>query len=103
MNKYDKEFNTVVDLDIVENRPGRSAKNAFRLVVRLTRTVNLAVINAWLTKQIDLNESVLEAFSKFLTLDAPGLTLANCNRFSGPSAAGVPEHPVPFTQAHLFQ
>ena len=82
MNKYNEEFNTVVDLDVVENRPGRSSKNAFRLVVRFTRVVNLGVINAWLTKQIDLNEAVLEAFSKFLELKALGLTLIDCNRFS---------------------
>lgn len=70
MNQYTL-FNEVVDLDLEEGRPGRSSKNAFRLVVRPTRVVNLGVINAWLNKKVDLNEAVLEAFSMFPVL-TPG-------------------------------
>jgi eukaryotic translation initiation factor 2C len=73
MNKIDREINILVDLDVEAGRGSRSAgKNVFRLVVRPTRTINLASINAWLGKRIDMNESVLEAFSEFpspLTLD----------------------------------
>lgn len=68
MNKYDRELNVLVDLDAEAGRPSRSSRNEFRLVVRLTRTINLAAINAWLSKRIDMNESVLEAFSECLSL-----------------------------------
>ncbi|GMG30064.1 unnamed protein product [Aspergillus oryzae] len=43
------------------SRTGGRTPNAFRLVVRPTKTVNLAVLNAWLQGRAAFGESVLEA------------------------------------------
>jgi eukaryotic translation initiation factor 2C len=64
MNNYANGLNVVVDLDREHNRPPGKTPNTFRLVVRPTRTVNLAVLNAWLNKKTDISEAVLEALSK---------------------------------------
>ena len=54
----------MVDLDAEQGRPAGRAPNTFRLVVRPTKTVNLAVLNAWLHGQTSVSEAVLEALSK---------------------------------------
>ena len=50
-------------LDAEQGRTGGRTPNAFRLVVRPTKTVNLAVLNAWLQGRAAFGESVLEALS----------------------------------------
>lgn len=69
MNHYKTEFNEEINLDVEEGRPARTGKdkdkNTFRLLVRHTRTVNLAVLNAWLTGQASFDDGVLEAMSKY--------------------------------------
>lgn len=65
MNNYESGLNVVVDLDAEQGRPPNPrSKNEFRLVVRKTKAVNLAVLNAWLNRQCDMNDSVLEALSE---------------------------------------
>ncbi|PLN80024.1 eukaryotic translation initiation factor 2c [Aspergillus taichungensis] len=62
MNNYSNGLNVMVDLDAEQGRAGR-ASNVFRLVVRPTKTVNLAVLNAWLQGRTSMQESVLEALN----------------------------------------
>lgn len=57
----------MVDLDKEQGRPAGRTPNTFRLVVRPTKTVNLAVLAAWLRGQVSASEAVLEAFSKLST------------------------------------
>lgn len=64
MNNYQDGLNVEVDLDVEQGRPSRTTKNSFRLVVRRTKAVNLAVLNAWLQGQTSMGEPVLEALSK---------------------------------------
>ena len=72
MNLYKTEFNEEINLDVEEGRPVRKGiekdKNTFRLLVRHTRTVNLAVLNAWLSGQASFDDGVLEAMSKYSLL-----------------------------------
>ncbi|OGM41385.1 eukaryotic translation initiation factor 2c [Aspergillus bombycis] len=63
MNNYSNGLNIMVDLDAEQGRPGGRTSNAFRLVVRPTKTVNLAVLNAWLQGRAAFSESVLEALN----------------------------------------
>lgn len=63
MNNYSNGLNIIVDLDAEQGRTGGRTPNAFRLVVRPTKTVNLAVLNAWLQGRAAFGESVLEALS----------------------------------------
>ncbi|KAK9604061.1 Protein argonaute [Aspergillus fumigatus] len=64
MNNYPTGLNVVVDLDMEQGRPAGKASNTFRLTVRPTKTVNLAVLNSWLTGRTSMSEAVLEALSK---------------------------------------
>lgn len=64
MNNYPTGLNVVVDLDMEQGRPAGKASNTFRLTVRPTKTVNLAVLNSWLTGRTSMSEVVLEALSK---------------------------------------
>ncbi|KAL2809793.1 Piwi domain-containing protein [Aspergillus granulosus] len=63
MINYANGINVVVDLDAEQNRPPGKTPNTFRLVVRPTRTVNLAVLNAWLSGKTSMSEAVLEALN----------------------------------------
>lgn len=63
MNNYSNGLNIIVDLDAEQGRTGGRTSNAFRLVVRPTKTVNLAVLNAWLQGRAAFTEPVLEALS----------------------------------------
>lgn len=63
MNNYPNGLNVMVDLDAEQGRAGRTS-NVFRLVVRPTKTVNLAVLNAWLQGRTSMQESVLESLSQ---------------------------------------
>lgn len=64
MNNYREGLNVEVDLDIEQGRPVGKTSNRFRLVVRPTKTVNLAVLRAWLEGQTSMGEPVLEALSE---------------------------------------
>lgn len=66
MNNYRDGLNVEVDLDSEQGRPAGRTSNRFRLVVRPTKTVNLAVLRAWLQGQTSMQEPVLEALSKSL-------------------------------------
>ncbi|PWY92461.1 eukaryotic translation initiation factor 2c [Aspergillus heteromorphus CBS 117.55] len=63
------EFNQFVDLDIEAGREGGrvdkdgKVTNVFRLVVRPTRQVNLAVLNSWLQGRTSFEDPVLEALN----------------------------------------
>lgn len=63
MNNYKEGLNVMVDLDAEQGRPVGKALNQFRLFVRPTKTVNLAVLQAWLQGRISMGEGVLEALS----------------------------------------
>jgi eukaryotic translation initiation factor 2C len=65
MNNYPNGLNVVVDLDVEQGRPADRTSNTFRLTVRPTKTVNLAVLNSWLTGRTSMSEAVLEAMSKY--------------------------------------
>ncbi|OJJ51616.1 hypothetical protein ASPZODRAFT_435068 [Penicilliopsis zonata CBS 506.65] len=66
MNNYEKEFNALVDLDAEQGRPpSTKTNNTFRILVRKTKQVNLAVLTAWLNGKISMNEPVLEALNFF--------------------------------------
>lgn len=64
MTNYRDGLNVEVDLDNEQGRPAGNTPNRFRLVVRPTKTVNLAVLKGWLDGTISMQESVLEALSK---------------------------------------
>ena len=66
MNNYRDGLNVEVDLDSEQGCPAGRTSNRFRLVVRPTKTVNLAVLRAWLQGQTSMQEPVLEALSKCL-------------------------------------
>lgn len=53
----------MVDLDAEQGRPGGRTNNSFRLVVRLTKTVNLSVLHSWLSGQTSISDAVLEALN----------------------------------------
>lgn len=79
MNNYPNGLNAIVDLDAEQGRAGRTS-NVFRLVVRPTKTVNLAVLNAWLQGRTSMQESVLEALSKCFEESCLILSLfSNCS------------------------
>jgi eukaryotic translation initiation factor 2C len=65
MNNYPNGLNVMVDLDAEQNRPAGRTSNTFRLTVRPTKTVNLAVLKAWLTGRTSMSEAVLEAMSMY--------------------------------------
>lgn len=67
MINYQDGLNTMVDLDAEAGRPnnGAPSRNTFRLVVRRTKSVNLAVLDAWLKGKTSFGEPVLEAMSKW--------------------------------------
>lgn len=69
MNDYKHDLNVMVDLDAEQGRrPNSKIPNVFRLLVRPTKTVNLSVLNAWLSGKTSMTDVVLEALS---TLPCP--------------------------------
>lgn len=68
MSNYSEGLNVEVDLDSEQGRPAGKTSNRFRLVVRPTKTVNLAVLGAWLENKTSMQESVLEALSKLFSV-----------------------------------
>jgi eukaryotic translation initiation factor 2C len=66
MQNYPNGLNVMVDLDAEQGRPAGRTPNTFRLVVRPTRTVNMAVLTSWLRGQTSMTEAVLEALSESL-------------------------------------
>lgn len=66
MNDYKHDLNVMVDLDAEQGRrPNTKTPNTFRLLVRRTKLVNLAVLNVWLSGKTSMSEAVLEALSRF--------------------------------------
>ncbi|KAI9370101.1 ribonuclease H-like domain-containing protein [Aspergillus egyptiacus] len=63
MRHYPNGLNVMVDLDAEQGRSAGRTPNTFRLVVRPTRTVNLAVLSQWLHGKTSMQESVLEALN----------------------------------------
>ncbi|KAL4953848.1 Piwi domain-containing protein [Aspergillus filifer] len=63
LQNYAKDFNVMVDLDAEQGRPAGKNPNTFRLVVRPTRTVNLAALNSWLRGQAAMSDAALEALN----------------------------------------
>ncbi|KAL4991381.1 Piwi domain-containing protein [Aspergillus falconensis] len=63
LNNYSNGLNVMVDLDAEQGRPAGRTPNTFRLVVRPTKTVNLAVLKSWLRGQVSVSEAVLEALN----------------------------------------
>jgi eukaryotic translation initiation factor 2C len=63
MINYPNGVNAMIDLDAEQGRTGGRTSNTFRLVVRSTKTVNLAVLNTWLQGRTSYNENVAEALS----------------------------------------
>ncbi|KKK16353.1 hypothetical protein P175DRAFT_0477219 [Aspergillus ochraceoroseus IBT 24754] len=61
--EYSNGLNIMVDLDAEQGRPAGKIPNAFRLVVRRTKTVNLAALNSWLHGKVSMQETVLEALN----------------------------------------
>ncbi|KAL4924314.1 putative eukaryotic translation initiation factor eIF-2C4 [Aspergillus undulatus] len=60
---YANGINVMVDLDAEQGRPAGRTPNTFRLVVRPTRTVNLAALNSWLRGQTATSDAALEALN----------------------------------------
>lgn len=58
------EVNIIVDLDAEQQRPNSDGSNSFRLVMRRTKTVNLAVIEAYVKGKTSFSTDVLEGLSK---------------------------------------
>ncbi|KAE8152713.1 Piwi domain-containing protein [Aspergillus avenaceus] len=63
LNDYTKDINILVDLDAEQGRPAGRKPNVFRLVVRRTTKVNLAVLNSWLKGRSSIDQSVIEALN----------------------------------------
>jgi eukaryotic translation initiation factor 2C len=57
------EANIIVDLDEEQGRPKSDGSNSFRLVVRRTKTVNLAVIEAYIKGKTSFSTDVLEGLT----------------------------------------
>ncbi|KAL1857831.1 Protein argonaute [Paecilomyces lecythidis] len=62
IHNFENGLNVVVDLDAEQGRRV-TGKNQFRLVVRRTKTVNLAVLSSWLHGQASFSEDVNEALT----------------------------------------
>ncbi|KAL4885126.1 Piwi domain-containing protein [Aspergillus karnatakaensis] len=63
MQNYPNGLNVVIDLDAEQGRPAGRTPNVFRLVVRPTKKLNLAVLTSWLQGQVSMSEPVLEALN----------------------------------------
>lgn len=70
-----KEMRILVDLDAEKGRPPRPGREADTCycIIKQTKQVRLAVIDAYLKKQISFDNSVLEAISKLLWPPSPTL------------------------------
>ena len=64
LNNYPKDINVMVDLDAEQNRPPGKTRNEFRLVVRPTKTVNMAVLHSWLTGETSYTDAINESMCK---------------------------------------
>lgn len=67
MNDFKNEIRLQVDLDRERDIPPREgrAANVHRVTIRKAKVVNLSVLEAYLGGQMDFDNSVLEAISKF--------------------------------------
>ncbi|WEW55192.1 Protein argonaute [Emydomyces testavorans] len=61
--KLTQELNVVVDLDVEAGRLDSKRPNAFRLVVRLTKSINLSILDEFLRGTIPFRDDAQEAFN----------------------------------------
>lgn len=64
MNDIREEINIIVDLDAEQGRANSDGSNSFRLVMRQTKKVNLAVVDAYTKGKVSFSKDVLEGLSK---------------------------------------
>ncbi|QVM08605.1 hypothetical protein D8B26_003290 [Coccidioides posadasii str. Silveira] len=62
-NKLNQDVNVLIDLDAEAGRSGSNGKNVFRLVVRPTKKINLAVLDEYVRGTMPLKEDAQEAFN----------------------------------------
>lgn len=58
------EINIIVDLDAEQGRAKSDGSNSFRFVMRQTKKVNLAVVDAYAKGKVQFSKDVLEGLSK---------------------------------------
>ncbi|KAI5302397.1 hypothetical protein KEM55_001127, partial [Ascosphaera atra] len=60
LKALDKEVNINIDLDAEQGRTNSTGKNSFRLVVRPTKKVNLAVVEQYVKGNTTFTKDALE-------------------------------------------
>src|SRR5688572_21348445 len=59
------ELRVAVDLDEGKPEPGKGGESKFYILLRHTTTVNMAVLDAYLSHKVAFNNTVLEAMNAF--------------------------------------
>lgn len=75
MTKLDKDANFVVDLDAEQGRPPSKNSNAFRLVVRYTKTISLQTLASAIRGDISQDKETTQCLSKFSLIGIIGPTI----------------------------
>lgn len=64
----------MVDLDAEKGRPPRDQPDHVYVVIRPAKIVRMAVLQAYLSRQMPFDKSILEAISRFPILTSRSLT-----------------------------
>jgi len=62
--KFEREIHVMVDLDAEDGRPAGRTSNTFRIVIRMAKTLDLSLIRAYFSRQIQMGTEILEGISK---------------------------------------
>lgn len=71
----ERDISMMVDLDAEEGRPPGRSSNTFRITIRKSKTLDLSMIRAYFSRQIQMGPEILEGISK-LSLSRPQSTLS---------------------------
>lgn len=75
MTKLDKDANFVVDLDAEQGRPPSKNSNAFRLVVRYTKTISLQTLASAIRGDISQDKETTQCLSKSFSIEVVNRTI----------------------------
>ncbi|KAM5430707.1 Protein argonaute [Microsporum canis] len=78
LTKLDRDINIVVDLDAEQGRSGSKNSNAFRLVVRYTKTIALATLATAIRGDISKDKETTQCLIQVLELRDPQQLIYNC-------------------------
>lgn len=61
----ERDISMMVDLDAEEGRPPGRTSNTFRVSIRKSKTLDLSMIRAYFSRQIQMGPEILEGISRF--------------------------------------